>query len=108
MPISVIAIRNNRINNLLQVDLGFSTHIYLDLNAEIRNNTITEVMRTGGVKIKEFLINKILSEYKESLAIQSSALETKLREKLENKSKIELMTLKIKVEIIARIVPKKS
>lgn len=63
-------------------------------------------MRTGGVKIKEFLINKILSEYKESLAIQSSALETKLREKLENKRKIELMTLKIKVEVTARIVPK--
>ena len=63
-------------------------------------------MRTGGVKIKEFLINKILSEYKESLAIQSSALETKLREKLEKKRKIELMTLKIKVEVTARIVPK--
>ena len=41
MPISVIATRNNWIINLLQVDLGFSTHIYLDLNAEIRDNTIT-------------------------------------------------------------------
>lgn len=40
--------------------------------------------------------------------MQKSALETKLREKLEKKSKIELMTLKIKVEVTARIVPKGS
>lgn len=36
MPISVIATRKNRISDLLQVDLGFSTHIYLGLDAEIR------------------------------------------------------------------------
>jgi hypothetical protein len=56
--------------------------------------------------LKDFLINNILSEYKESLVIQISALETKLRAKLEKKSKIELMALKIKVEVTARIVPK--
>jgi len=37
--------------------------------------------------MKEFLISNILSEYKESLDIQISTLETILREKLEKKSK---------------------
>jgi hypothetical protein len=56
--------------------------------------------------LKDFLINNISSEYKESVAIQISTLETKLRAKLEKKSKIELMALKVKVEVTARIVPK--
>lgn len=63
-------------------------------------------MKTGGIGLKEFLISKILSEFKDSVAIQTCALETKLRDRLEKKSKIELMSLKIRVEVTAQTVPK--
>ncbi|WP_287588015.1 hypothetical protein [Candidatus Borrarchaeum sp.] len=59
-----------------------------------------------GKEIKEFLINNLLSEYKDSLEIQIGVIEKKLRDKLEKKTPVDLASLRIIVEVNARIVPK--
>jgi len=60
----------------------------------------------GKLTLKDLLIANIISEYKESLEIRANALEEVLREKLAKKTRFELLSSKVFVELTARIVPK--